>query len=105
VPAAERLSVARPAPGFVRVLAHYGFMETPSVPEIVGRLNAAGLPLATDEVTYFLGRETLVPTPRPGMALWRERLFAFMSRNAARAASFYRIPSRRVFEVGTQVDL
>jgi KUP system potassium uptake protein len=105
VPGAERLTLEHPAPGFTRVLAHYGFMETPSVPEIVGRLNAAGIELPPDDVTYFLGREIVVATALPGMALWRERLFAFMSRNAERAAAFYRIPSRRVFEVGTQIDL
>jgi len=105
VAGADRLSIERPAPGFVRVLAHYGFMETPSVPEIIARLNAAGLALPPDDLTYFLGREIVVATALPGMALWRERLFALMSRNAARAVAFYRIPSRHVFEVGTQIDL
>jgi len=101
----ERLDISHPARGFVRVIARYGFMETPNVPEIIGRLNAAGVALAPDDITYYLGRETVVPTALPGMALWRERLFAYMSRNAARAGAFYRIPSKRVFEVGTQVDL
>ena len=105
VPDAERLTIERPAPGFVRVLAHYGFMEIPSVPEVIGRLNTAGIELPPDEVTYFLGREIVVATALPGMALWRERLFALMSRNAARAIDFYQIPSWRVFEVGTQIDL
>ena len=101
----DRLDVSHPARGFVRVIAHYGFMETPNVPEIIGRLNAAGVALDPDDITYYLGRETVVPTELPGMALWRERLFAYMSRNAARAGGFYQIPSKRVFEVGTQVDL
>jgi KUP system potassium uptake protein len=55
--------------------------------------------------TFFLGREELVSTDRPGMARWRERLFAFMSRNALRATAFFQIPSTQVFEVGAQVEL
>jgi len=100
-----RLAVTHPAPGFVRVIARYGFMQAPNVPEIVGRLNDTGLDLPPEEITFFLGRETVIATSLPGMALWRERLFAFMSRNATRAAAYFRIPSKRVFEVGAQVDL
>jgi len=55
--------------------------------------------------TFFLGRETLIAADRPGMAVWRERLFSFMSRNALRATAFFKIPPNQVFEVGTQVEL
>jgi len=56
-------------------------------------------------VTYFLGRETVIVTKNPGMAMWRERLFAFMSRNALRATAFFKIPPNQVFEVGAYVEL
>ena len=58
-----------------------------------------------EKTTFFLGIETLLPTNRPGMALWRERLFALMSRNAVRATSFFRIPPERVVEMGMQIEL
>ena len=64
-----------------------------------------GLDLNVMETTFFLGRETLIPTKRPGMALWREELFAFMSRNAQGATAFFRIPPNRVVELGTQIEL
>ena len=56
-------------------------------------------------MTFYLGRETLLATGRPGMALWRERLFAFMSRNAQRPTLYFEIPPDRVFEIGVQVEL
>ena len=105
VAADERIVVTTPAPGFHRVVARYGFMEEPNVPEIVAMLGARGLRLPIDEVTFFVGRETVVATALPGMAIWREHLFAVMRRNATLAAAYFKIPSRRVFEVGTQVDL
>ena len=58
-----------------------------------------------DYVTYFLGRETVLPTRNPGMALWRERLFAFLVRNAQPATHFFGIPASRVMEIGTQIEL
>jgi KUP system potassium uptake protein len=59
----------------------------------------------SDDLTYFLGRETLLVTTTPGMSRWREQLFVFMSRNAGRAAGFFRLPSDRVVELGVQVEL
>ena len=66
---------------------------------------SCGLPIAPQDTTYFLGTETLLATKRPGMPLWRERLFVLMSRNALRATSFFKIPPDRVMEVGMQVEL
>jgi len=91
--------------GFYRVRARYGFMQDPSVPEILALLRPHGLELQMEETTFFLGRETLIPTELPGMAIWREKLFAFMSRNAQPATAFFRIPRERVIEVGLQVEL
>ncbi len=103
VPQAERATLEELPSGFRRVVAHFGFMETPDVP---GLLNELEIPhYALDYVTFFLGRETLLPTHRPGMALWRERLFAFLSRNAQPATAFFGIPPGRVVEIGAQIEL
>ncbi|RYZ77320.1 MAG: hypothetical protein EOP05_02220 [Proteobacteria bacterium] len=59
----------------------------------------------SEDLTFFLGRETLIATDRPGMAIWREHLFSFMSRNAQRATAFFNIPADQVIEVGIQVEL
>lgn len=90
---------------FHRVIGHYGFAENPKVPHILELCSREDLEFNLMDTTFFLGRETLIPTPRPGMALWRETLFAAMSRNAARAMDFFRIPHNRVVELGTRVEL
>ncbi len=105
VPPAERVAVKRLSKGFNRVTARYGFMEDPSIDDILTHCKTKGLDIKVEGTTFFLGRETLIATDRPGMALWRERLFAFMARNALRATAFFRIPANQVFEVGAQVEL
>src|SRR5204862_7758461 len=90
VPPEERVRVEPLEHGFRRVIARYGFMETPEVPELLKRPELQEYSL--DYVTFFLGKETVLPTNRPGMALWRERVFAFLTRNAHSATSFYGIP-------------
>jgi KUP system potassium uptake protein len=102
---AERLKFQDLGKGFYRIIGRYGFMEDPNVPELLAQCKQFGLefkPLAT---TYFLGRETLIPSDKPGMALWREHIFAFMARNAHRATAYFRIPPNRVVELGAQVEL
>ncbi len=91
--------------GFFRVIAHYGFMEDPNVPDVLERARAKGLHLDWMNTTFFLSRETIIPTKMPGMAIWRERLFAFLSRNAQRPTDFFRIPANRVVELGMQVEM
>ena len=105
VPDAERVSVKRLGKGFSSVVARYGFVEDPTIDEILAGMRAQGLDISIEGATFFLGRETLIATDRPGMALWRERLFAFMSRNALRATAFFKIPPNQVFEVGAQIEL
>ena len=87
------------------MVLHYGFMEHPNVAGALRNLKVDGQKLDTRKVTYFLGRETLRATERPGMALWREKLFVLMARNAAGASAYYRLPPAQVVELGTQVDL
>jgi len=103
VPQSERATLEDLSSGFRRVVAHFGFMETPDVPALLDQLEIPHY--ALDYVTFFLGRETLLPTHRPGMALWRERLFAFLSRNAQPATAFFGIPPSRVVEIGAQIEL
>ena len=100
-----RLEVEHVCPGVKRIIGHYGFVESPDVPSLLRLAIAEGIDVDPDQVTFVLGRETLLPAEQPGMARWREAFFSFMSRNAERAAAFFRIPSRRVLEVGTQIDL
>ena len=101
----ERVQVTTLGDGFYRVTAHYGFMQDPDVLEVLASCGTAGLHLRLAATTFFLGRETLIATERRDMAIWRENLFSFMSRNALRATAFFRLPPDQVFEVGAQVEL
>jgi KUP system potassium uptake protein len=91
--------------GFYRIVLRYGFMETPDVPEALASIRPEGLDLSPARTTFFLGRETLIASKRPGMAIWREKLFSFMSRNARTATSFFALPPNRVVELGAQIEL
>jgi KUP system potassium uptake protein len=102
---ADRFDLRSAADGVYRVAARYGFMEQPDIPAVIARLRGRGLDVDPDEVVYILGRETILATHRHGMALWRERLFGFLTRNAARATTFYQLPPRQVIEVGAEIDL
>jgi KUP system potassium uptake protein len=105
VPSEERVEVEPLELGFTRVIAHYGFMDHPSIPDILKRGRELGLQFQLMSTSFFLGRETLIPSKKPGMAIWREALFAIMSRNARSATAFFRIPPNRVVELGAQVEL
>jgi KUP system potassium uptake protein len=104
VPPAERVQVTKLACGFFQVKAQYGFMESPNVPEVLIECGA-GFPVGEHEVSYYLGRETLLTTGTSKLATWRKRVFALMSRNAQPATAFFDIPPNRVVELGTQVQL
>lgn len=93
------------APGIGRVVANYGFMQTPNIYEILSAAKKKGFPFQFEEITFFLGRETILPSSQPGMPIWREKIFAFMLRNAQRATTFYQIPPDQVIEVGMQVEI
>jgi len=102
---AERVTVETLGHGFFRVVLAYGFMEDPCVPDALAAVKVEGLDLRPVRTTYFLGRETLIPSKKPGMAPWREHLFAVMSRNARTATSFFGLPPNRVVELGAQIEL
>jgi KUP system potassium uptake protein len=105
VPTTERVTVKAIGKGFHTVVARYGFMDDPDIEDVLAACKSQHLNIPIEGTTFFLGRETLIATARPGMAVWRERLFSFMSRNAMRATAFYQIPPEQVFEVGAQVEL
>ena len=100
----DRLRIINLENGFYRVIASMGFQEEPDISKIIKICREKGLPI-DERITYFLGREILIPSSRPGMAIWREKLFALTSRNAQRATTFYKVPSEQVFEVGIQIEL
>ena len=102
----ERLQVETLGEGMFRVSTRYGYMEEPDIPRLLARVQAEhGIPTPPMDTTYFLGRETLIVTPRPsGMAIWREHLFASMTRNAESAARYFRLPPNRVVELGAQIE-
>lgn len=101
----QRVTVKRSGKGFHSVTARYGFMQDPDINEVLAGCKQAHLDIPLEGTTFFLGRETVIASDRPGMALWREQLFSFMSRNALRATAFFKIPSNQVFEVGAYVEL
>jgi len=105
IPQRERVKVEALGKGFYAVTAHYGFMQAPNIPFVLDQCRARGLDIVIGAATFFLGRETIIATERPGMARWRERLFARISGNAASATEFFRIPPDQVFEIGVQVEL
>jgi len=91
--------------GFYRLLMRYGFMEAPDVPAALALCRSKEFPVDIKQVSFFVSRETILPSLQPGIALWREKLFALMSRNAQNATDFFKIPTENVVELGTQVEI
>lgn len=104
-PDATRIETRDLGGGFHRWIIHHGFMENVDVPFALRRWSTGNLQIDPKDVAFFLDRVIPIPTTLPGMALWRERLFAFMSQNALRATKFYRVPARQVIEIGFQVEI
>ena len=91
--------------GVHRLVLHFGFMEEPDIPQTLEKLGPMPVSFNPMTTSYFLGRETLIPTRQPGMALWREHLFASMMRNSSSASVFFSLPANQVIELGAQVEL
>jgi KUP system potassium uptake protein len=84
----------------------FGFAEDPHIPRALSKCQKVGLPFDMMDTTFFLSRETIIADARrPGMALWRDKLFAFMARNALPATAFFQIPGNRLIELGAQVEI
>lgn len=105
VPMERRVNVQALGHGFWQVQVNYGFMNTPDVPKALELTASHGLAVPLFETSYFLSRETVVPTQGSGMAHWRERLFAAMSQNAGGVVEFFRLPGNAVVELGTRVAI
>ena len=105
VPEENRVNATNMGEGFFRVIAAYGFMETPNVPQIMQTLLQSGLIQELNPVSYYLGRETLILTGQSRMMHWRKQLFAFLSRNSQSAMSYFGLPPGRVVELGVQIEL
>jgi KUP system potassium uptake protein len=105
VPAEKRATLEDLGHGFHRLRLDYGFMEEPHVPEALAALKGKGMEFKPLDTTYFLGRETLIPSRRRNMAIWRKHLFSIMNRNARTATSFFSLPPNRVVELGAQIEL
>ena len=91
--------------GFHRMILKYGFMEEPNVPAALQDVTSCGSAFKMMDTSFFLARQTLLPSSRPGMAIWREHLFSWMLRNAESAMEFFRLPTNRVVELGSQVEI
>ncbi|MBS1838102.1 MAG: potassium transporter Kup [Actinobacteria bacterium] len=105
VPESDRVEIQEFGRGLCQITLHHGFMEELDVPAAIDGLEIGGSRLDVGEVTFFLGRETVIPSELVTMAPWRERLFAFMLRAAASASRFFKLPPEQVVEVGSQVEI
>jgi KUP system potassium uptake protein len=101
----ERTEITALGHEFYRLVVRFGFAEDPNIPLALGSCEAKGLGFDMMDTTFFLSRETIVATDRPGMPLWRDKMFAYLARNASSATTFFRIPGNRLIELGTQVEI
>ena len=101
----ERFAISEVGDGFFRVVLNYGFMEETDVPAALKEIEKCGAKFEMMQTSFFLSRQTLIASKNPGMALWREKLFAWMMRNAATPMEFFRLPTNRVVELGSQVEI
>jgi len=105
VPDEERYKLEDLGRGFFRLRLDYGFMQEPDVPAALKRVHDCGQSFKMMDTSFFLARQTLLPSSHPGMAVWREKIFAWMLRNAESAMEFFRLPTNRVVELGSQVEI
>ncbi|MBA3507476.1 MAG: KUP/HAK/KT family potassium transporter, partial [Betaproteobacteria bacterium] len=105
VPLPERYEAKPLGCNFFQIHAFYGFKEDPDVPALLDETGRQGFVFDMMQTSFFVSRETLIPTVKAGMALWREKLFVSMSKNATKATEFFQVPTNRVVELGTQVEL
>ncbi|WP_057883766.1 potassium transporter Kup [Tsuneonella troitsensis] len=101
----ERFEIHAVGDGIFRVILHYGFMQETDVPAALAETGECGGMFDMMQTSFFLSRQTLIASKKPGMAVWREKLFAWMLRNSATAMEFFRLPTNRVVELGSQVEI
>jgi len=106
VPASKRVELDRAGHGFFRVVLHYGFMDEVDIPRDLAGIKTCGEPFNMMSTSFFLGRQKLIAAKKaPGMALWREKLFAWMLKSSESAMEFFRLPTNRVIELGSQLQI
>jgi KUP system potassium uptake protein len=105
VPDIDYVEVQPLGNNFFRIIMRFGFKDEPDIPKTLAQCKEYGVDFNMMETSFFLSRETVIPTVAPGMALWREKLFVSMSRNAGSATAYFKIPTNRVVELGTQVEM
>ena len=105
VPEAKRVEAMEYGSGFYRMIIHYGFMEEVNIPSVLQSTKDCGPTCKMMDTSFFLARQTLIASARPGMAIWREKLFSWMLRNAESAMEFFKLPTNRVVELGSQVEI
>lgn len=105
VPKKERAVISEIIPNLYRIVVYYGFMETPKMKHILEACRQRDIHFNVQDTTFVLGRETILPSSIPGMSIWREKIFALMTRNAQRPTAFFKIPPNQVIEVGIQVEI
>jgi KUP system potassium uptake protein len=105
VPEDKRIKIVPRGECIFRMVIKFGFMEDPDVTQVLRQVELEGKKLKPEACSYFLGREKLIATNRPGMAIWREKLFAWMSQNATGAAYFFNLPPDRIVELGASIEL
>ena len=101
----DRIEVAALGEGFYRMTMRYGFMEETDIPGALAGTELCGAPFEMMKTSFFLSRQTLLASDKPGMAIWREKLFSWMMRNAESAMEFFGLPTNRVVELGSQVEI
>lgn len=101
----DRATVLNLGKGIYRVILRYGFMDEVDVPKHLEQIKNLGFDLKVQSTSFFLGRERIIANDKPGMALWREKLFAWMSKNATGAPNFFNLPADRVVELGAQIEI
>ncbi len=102
---AERFAIKDMGQGFYRITLRFGFLEETDVPAALAKVTMCGAPFEMMKTSFFLSRQTLIASAKPGMAIWREKLFSWMLRNAASAMEFFRLPTNRVVELGSQIEI
>lgn len=105
IPPSERVRSTELDIGFFQIIVRYGYMQEPNIPEILICCSSTGFQTKIDEVSFYIGKDTLLTTGTGKMSLWRKSLFAFLSRNARPATMYYEIPSDRVIELGSQIEV
>ena len=106
VPAGKRVEIENAGHGFYRVILHYGFMQEVDIPRDLAGIKTCGEPFNMMSTSFFLGRQKLIASRRaPGMALWREKLFAWMLKSSESAMEFFKLPTNRVIELGSQLQI